>query len=431
MSIAYGGIIAFAFRGLNLLAAAGTIFLATHQLAEDDFGLFALGLIVVGIANAATGGLTAATAYQIANQRKPAGVAFLNGAAIGCGVGAGAIIAALVASVFGSGDLQLVALPVGLAATAVIINSATAGAFLGRESLVRYNVALVAPPLLALTAIAVTFVILGRRTPEDGLAAYAVGQWLALVLMWASGRAILFRDLRLERPVMGTILRFAVLAGLSSGVSFLNYRADSFVLKYFEGKTGVGVYVVAIYFAESVWQVSGSLALATYARMGSLARAEAVQLATRVMRHSLVLAALVCLGLFAIAGTLESVFFSKQEGMATALRLLLPGVLVYSLAQSYSGFYTYQRGLPWVAAVVAAVGLAVDMVLAVAFIPVMGVNGAALASSIAYTVAILGGLAVFFRKEHISPLEVFHFGRRDLDDYRSLALRLRSAVGRG
>jgi O-antigen/teichoic acid export membrane protein len=430
MSIGVGGIIAFGFRGLNLIVAFGTVLFTAHLLSKDEYGLFALSLTVIGIANALTGGLTAATAYQIANQRRPAGLAFANGASIGGTIGILAVLAGIVGATALRGDAAGVALPVGLAAAAVIINSVTAGAFLGRESLVRYNVALVAPPLFALAAIAITFLTLDRRTPEAALGAYAAGQWLALGLMWVVGGKGLFAGLRLERALLQTILRFALLAGMSSGVSYLNYRADLFVVEHFEGKDGAGTYSLAVYLAESVWQVSGSLALAAYARMGTLDRAEAAHLTTRVMRHSLILLTLVCAVLFASAGLVESVAFSKYDGMAAALRFILPGVLVYGMAQAFSGFYTYRRGLPWVAALVAGGGLVIDIALDFVLIPAMGVSGAALASSIAYTVAITAGLAVFFRQEGIRPTTIFRVGRQDIEDYRVLANRLRSALTR-
>jgi O-antigen/teichoic acid export membrane protein len=151
-----------------------------------------------------------------------------------------------------------------------------------------------------------------------------------------------------------------------------------------------------------------------------------VALTTRIMRHTIVILGVICIIIFALAGLLQSVLFSKYDGMATALRFLLPGVLLYSLAQAYSAFYTYQRGWPWVSAIVAGGGLIVDLSLDFALIPSMGVNGAALASSIAYSVAITGGLIVFVRTEHVRASDVFRFGRADMDDYRTLVTRLRA-----
>lgn len=429
MSIAFGGIVAFIFRGMNLVVALALVFLCSHQLDKPGYGTFVLGLTVVGIVNAATGGLTAATGVQVSSQKRPAGTALANGGVLGLGLGAAAVLAGLVVSQMYTGDAHREALAVGFACAAVIVSSVVAGTFLGREAFIRYNLALVAPPLLSLILIAFAFFVLGKKSPAVALEMYALGQWLAIgLLVLTAGRTYL-RGLSLEGPVVKQILRFAVVAGVASGISYLNYRADVVLVDHWEGRESVGTYSLAVYIAESVWQVSGSLALATYARLGGSTREEAVALTTRVMRHTVILLVGICAVLFAGADIIQGILFADYDGMAAALRLVLPGVLMYSLAQSYSGYYTWQRGMPWVSAAVAGAGLCLDLALAVVLIPRMGINGAAIASTLAKSTAILVALILFVRSERISLLQVFRFGRADVDDYRSLIGRVRGRVG--
>jgi O-antigen/teichoic acid export membrane protein len=328
------------------------------------------------------------------------------------------------------GDAAAVALPVGIAAAAVVLNGVIAGVFLGQNQIVRYNIALVGPPLAALVAVVVTMFALGNETPEAVLTAFATGQLLSAAALLGLGGRRLLQGARLERQLVGRIVTFAALAGLSSGVSYLNYRADLFVVRQFEGKEGVATYSLAVYIAESVWQVSGSLALATYPRVGALERRPAAELTARVMRHTLVMLGVICAVLFLAADLIQQVLFSQYEGMASALRFILPGIVIYGLAQSFSGFYTYQRGLPWVAAVVAGTGLVLDMVFAITLVPRMGINGASLASALAYSLAMLGALAVFLRRERLSPSDIFHFGRSEIDDYRAFFARVSATLGR-
>jgi O-antigen/teichoic acid export membrane protein len=426
MSIAFGGIVAFVFRGMNLVVALGLVVLCSRQLSEGDYGTFVLGLTIVGVVNAATGGLTAATGYQVSSKKRPTGTAMANGGVLGLGLGGLAVVAGIAVGALLTGEAHREALAVGFACAAVIIASVVAGTFLGRESFIRYNLALVVPPLLSLVLISIAFFVFDQREPDVALEMYALGQWLAIGLLVVSAGRTLLNGIALEAAVVRQIFRFAVVAGVASGISYLNYRADLFLVDHFEGRDGVATYSLAVYIAESVWQVSGSLALATYARLGGSTRTEAIALTTRVMRHTVLLLAAICLGLFAVADVIERVLFPDYEGMATALRLVLPGVLMYSLAQSFSGFYTWQRGMPWVSAAVAGAGLCIDLGLAWLLIPRMGVNGAALASAIAYSTAILGGLIVFIRTENLSPWQVFRFGRADVEDYRSLFGRLRA-----
>ena len=429
MSIAFGGIVAFVFRGMNLLVALALVFVCSHQMSRADYGTFVLGLTTIGIVNAATGGLTAATGYQISSQKRLVGVALSNGGVLGLGLGAAAVITGFFISTLLSGEAEREAVAVGLACAAVIVSSVVAGTFLGREAFVRYNLALVAPPLLSLVLIAIAFFGFDRQTPDIALEMYALGQWLAILVLLATAGRTYLRGLSLEQSVVRQIARFAFVAGIASGISYLNYRADVVLIEWFKGREQVATYSLAVYIAESVWQVSGSLALATYARLGGSTRDEAVALTTRVMRHTIVLLLGLCIVLFAAADVIEAVLFPDYDGMASALRLVLPGVLMYSLAQSFSGYYTWQRGMPWVSAAVAGASLALDLVLAVIFIPRMGIQGAALASCVAKSIAIFAAIVLFVRDERIQVSQVFRFGQADFADYRSLFGRVRARLG--
>jgi O-antigen/teichoic acid export membrane protein len=321
---------------------------------------------------------------------------------------------------------------VGAASAAVIVNGVLAGVYLGNDSLVRYNVCLVAPPLLAAIGIVSVIFVAGERTPEAALGAYAAGQWAATpILVALGGWRMVLAGVCFERTLTRRMVTFALMAGLSSAISYLNYRADTFVVDHFKGQSGVAVYSNAVYIAESLWQFSGSIALAAYARLGALDREDAAELTTRVMRHTLIVLLAVCTGLFIFADIIVDLLFSPEyHAMAGALRILLPGTLLFGMAAAFSGFFVYNRGKPWISAVVAGVGLIVDMILCFVLIPSMGVDGAATASAVAYAVAIVAALIVFVYDTKMSPVRIFKFTRADIDDYRVLIGRLRDAWSR-
>ncbi len=189
MSIAFGGMVAFFFRGVNLVVALGTVLFCTHQMTRDHYGSLVLGLTIIGVVNAASGGLTAATAYQVANQRRAPALAMFNGSVFSLGLGAVAVLTGLFVSSVLTGEAHRESLAIGLACAAIITNSVVAGAFLGRESLVRYNFALVCPPAFSLVAIAAGFALKsGENTPDIALEMYALGQWLAFQCFWSPAR---------------------------------------------------------------------------------------------------------------------------------------------------------------------------------------------------------------------------------------------------
>ena len=82
---------------------------------------------------------------------------------------------------------------------------------------------------------------------------------------------------------------------------------------------------LAVYLAESVWQGSGSLALATDARPGSSSRGEAVAPTARGMRHTVLLLAGVSALLVAAAHVIPRGPVCSDERDACGASLRAPG----------------------------------------------------------------------------------------------------------
>lgn len=427
MSIAYGGIIAFFFRSLNLLTALLLMVVTSNQLGVEGRGTFAIGIILVGIIANATGGMTASAAYQVSNQRKDVGTVLLNGGALASGLALLCIGGGLAGWRLLEGQAAEIALPVGASAAAVILTSLLSGTFLGSERFLRYNLSLFGPPALSLLAISFTVFVLDERSAQAALTAHATGQCVAFVLLLASASPALV-GAGLDPALSRAMATFGVVVGVTGVISFLNYRADTFVVEYFEGRAGVGLYSNAVLIAEALWQVSAALVVATYARVASLDREAAIALTTRVMRHTVVLLGAVGLGLFLMADVVFLVLRPEYAEGATALRILIPGTVVFGLMNAFSGYYTYQRGMPFASAVVAGIGLVANLVLSMLLVPVFGVNGAALGSSLGYVAAVACGLAYFMRDAGVGPRSVFQFGQADVDDYRTLISRVRGIV---
>lgn len=430
MSIAYGGIIAFFFRGLNLAVAFGVVWVTSSELGDAGRGTFILGVTAIGIVTALTNGLTAAAAYQVANRRRHPVEVLANAALPALAVIAAVLALGAAGRLAFGGDAGAIALPVAIGAGAIVVNSTVAGVLLGSEAFVRYNASQVIPVACSLAAISVAFWGLDRVTPTAALTAFAVGQWLAFPVLLSFAVRSIPGGVHVDWLLARALATFGIVAALAATVSYLNYRADLFVVEYFEGREGVGVYGNAVYVAEAVWNLSGALALAAYARIGSVDREAAGLLTARVMRHTLLVLGGVCLALFAVAGLIVDIVFPEEfGGMVTPIRILLPGTLIFGLAASFSGYFTYQLGRPWASALVASIALAVDIALAIALVPAMGIEGAALATTIAYVFAMAVALSWFARSSGIGLAAVFRYTRADIDDYRTLVRRLRAAVG--
>ena len=124
---------------------------------------------------------------------------------------------------------------------------------------------------------------------------------------------------------------------------------------------------------------------------------EANELTPRVLRSSLLLTAVAGVILYLLSGPLLVLFYSAEFSPAlSAFRILIPGIVALSVAKILSSDFS-GRDKRIYQTVATAIAFAVNVVLCFVWIPRYGIEGAAWASTAAYTLQS-GIMIVLFRK---------------------------------
>jgi O-antigen/teichoic acid export membrane protein len=156
----------------------------------------------------------------------------------------------------------------------------------------------------------------------------------------------------------------------------------------------VGVYSVAVLFAELAWLLTAPLTQAIIPFQAELSAHGAAPLAFKAARFNLALALILSA---AFAGTLWFVLprlYGAQFADAyPALLLLLPGIAGVSVARPLTLVVT-RLGRPLLYSATLLTAFALNCAINVALIPQLGINGASLASSVAY-LALAAALIVW------------------------------------
>ncbi|TMD96700.1 MAG: hypothetical protein E6I72_08815 [Chloroflexi bacterium] len=233
--------------------------------------------------------------------------------------------------------------------------------------------------------------------------------------------------LRLHRATLRSLLRFGLISYLGNVTSFVNYRFDVLIVNLFSGARQVGLYSVGTALAEVVWFITNAAAVVLAPRVASADASEADRLTEAVARvvGLLTVSAAILLAIF--APLIVVLFFgSAFAESAWAVWLLLPGIVTFSISRILS-MYLLGRNRLKVDLAAASVGLVVTLALDFALIPHFGFRGAAVASSIAYTSAMLVNLTWVVRHSTITPVSLLVARPRDA---RLLWVRLRQAFAR-
>ena len=235
-----------------------------------------------------------------------------------------------------------------------------------------------------------------------GLGLHVIGAlWADIILQAAAVVCViaLFRRIdvwgkaAIDRTLWKKAMRFALPAHAGTIAAYLNYRVDGFFIAAFLSREELGFYVIAAAVVERLWFLSGTVGTVLLPHLTNTPRRDP-KLAAVVARHVAIWVGAGCLVVFAVADFfVELLYSSAFAPVVTPMRWLLPGIFTLSvgkvlvaevLAREKPGYTVWASG---VAAVVNIIGN-------FALVPSMGLAGAAIASSISYT--ILSGMLTWF-----------------------------------
>lgn len=189
---------------------------------------------------------------------------------------------------------------------------------------------------------------------------------------------------RFDRRLFARTTAFALTAHGGTVAAYLNYRLDQLMIAILLPPEQLGYYAIAVGIAERLWILPGSIATPLLPHLASTPDRDPA-LAAVIARHVLVWLGLIAVALFALADFAIPFLYSEAFAEATTpLRWLLPGIVTLSVGKILVAEILVRekpRYTLWASSGAALVNLLGNLLL----IPRMGTAGAALASSMSYT----------------------------------------------
>jgi O-antigen/teichoic acid export membrane protein len=233
-------------------------------------------------------------------------------------------------------------------------------------------VALAATGLL--TAVTATLVIVVTST-------LATLSWLPKVgRMLAAGRGA--TEAAVSR---GSFVRYSTAVWLGQFAAMSNVRLDQVALAFLIDEGQIGIYAVAITWAQLPLLVVAASQRVTLVRAGTDWNDA---FSARVARLTILAGALIALGLAGAAPVVLPLLFGSDFQEAVLISyLLLPGMLAGFAGYMYGALLT-ARGRPGAQSIGEAIALLVTVTGLVILVPMFGVEGAAITSSACYAVTM-------------------------------------------
>jgi O-antigen/teichoic acid export membrane protein len=301
---------------------------------------------------------------------------------------------------------------------------------LGQDRIKEYNLV-----YLAQNGALVVLVLLALLVVKGGLfgtiAAWAGATLVATILAVLLVRRTTNIKWSFHRQLFKDSVKFGVKGYLGNVIQFLNYRLDMLLVAFFMNITFVGYYSISVALAEALWYFPGAVGTVIFARTPGMKADDANRSTPRICRNTFFLTVIASLLFFVMGRYIILLFFGSAFLPAVKpLWILLPGVIAFSIPKVLNNELA-GRGKPIVGTIAAGFSLAVNIPLNILLIPRMGISGAALASTISYTVAAIVVFVVFLKISGNNWVDTLLLKREDLKTYAGAFSTIRSLNIRG
>jgi O-antigen/teichoic acid export membrane protein len=215
---------------------------------------------------------------------------------------------------------------------------------------------------------------------------------------------------------------FAFPAYGGTAAAYVNYRAGEFIIAALLSPTELGFYVIAVSLAERLWVLTGAVANSLLPHLTNSPQRDPM-LPALIARHVMIWTGAACLAMFVLCDVIIDVLFSPAfAATAAPLRWLLPGIFTLSVGKVLVA-ELLAREKPSYASWATAVATVVNVAATLALVPRLGIAGAAMASSISYTLLSLMVTWCYLRETGATWSRLVP-GRSDVLAYTALWRRL-------
>lgn len=250
-----------------------------------------------------------------------------------------------------------------------------------------------------------------------------------ILIIYLKKRNIIVRFKYISKEFIKDSLIYGYKAHLSNILAFVNYRADILMISYFLSPAAVGIYNVAVSIAEKLWFISQPVSTVLFPRISSMkSDDERNKLTAVVARNVLFISLIVAVILYFIIDILIVFIFGEQYKLASkVIKILLVGITLFSAERILSNDLA-GRGKPEINLYTSLFTVATNVALNIVLIPISGILGAALATSITYSLAFILKIVIFCKITKVGFLSIILINKNDIKLYKNMYANIKRRI---
>jgi len=306
-----------------------------------------------------------------------------------------------------------------------LFNTYNSGIFLGKNQIGVFNKINWIPTLIVLI-LTILFVLVFFLDIAGYMLAMVGGPLCIFLILLLKNKFLQAFSLKLNLEVLKKMIGLGLVYAVALFVINLNYRADIILLDNLSVSYETGIYSKGSAITQYLWQIPMLLSTIVFARSAVSKDEKLFSVkVTQLLRISFLGIGLGSIILFLFSDIIIVGMFGEEfRGSIQVLNYLLPGVVLLTIFKVMNTDLA-GKGKPWVSLKGMLPALLVNILLNVMLIPKYGANGAALASTVSYSIAALLFLHFYSKEIGIPVRQILHFKKSDFDPIFGLINKLK------
>lgn len=213
-------------------------------------------------------------------------------------------------------------------------------------------------------------------------------------------------------------IKFGIIPFLVLVVMNMIFKSDIFLIKYFLTDNELGYYALSVSLGEKIWMLPEAIGLTLFASVAAKKQSDSAGRTPKVCRVSLCVSIIAGMFLYiCIPFLLPLLYGDKFIPSILSFKILLPGISFITIYLILNGDLA-GRGKAIYTLYVFSCGLILNIVLNILMIPKLGINGAAVSSTIAYSASSLVLAFVYSRKYSVQMRDLLIIKMDDITEMR-------------
>lgn len=219
--------------------------------------------------------------------------------------------------------------------------------------------------------------------------------FVGVIYMLRSGRGLGF-----DPSLLWNALKYGIVLYAGAMANSILFKIDLLFINYFKGNEAVGVYSVAVRWAEMLFLLDSAISSATLYKISTGDEKEAKAIVAKTMRLQLTISGAVgTVMVFAAYPLIRTLYGEAYIGAVLPLIILLPGIIIWSVGKILSQYIVYKMGKAKYCTYTAILGAVLNAGLNCVVIPAWGIAGAAVSSTVCYGTVIGGTFLIYKIKQ--------------------------------